>query len=158
MCLASLDEQTIIRTKLEEWFARGDMFTSVDIANDIKKDGHFIRNRNVASYLRESCLDDAAEAGYVYIYKYIRVTLENGQEAGAFLYMPYMADPSDYVNTSQVALKPSDVTPQATDQSVVADEEEGTDADEVAAPDPIKKSIDTYSYLNNLRRGKNAST
>lgn len=152
MCLATLDEQTTILAKLKEWFAQGKMFTSVDIANAIKKEGNFIRNRNVASYLRDYCLTIATAEGYNYTYTPIDVTLQDGSVSIAFLYHPYWADTGEYTDTNQKAYSPQDVNKQ-THGSIPQFGNTNTDDN----TDLMKKSIDTYAYLNNLRKQRDAS-
>ena len=82
------------------------MFTSVDIANDIKLSGTWIRNHVVASYLRQNVQAVASGLMLVYEQTLIPVTLENGDTTEAYLYHPGGTDANDYTATDQRALDP----------------------------------------------------
>lgn len=104
MCTA--DEERIIRTVVVEALHRKMMFTSVDIANDIKLSGNWIRNHVVASYLRTNVLSICWDLGISYTTTLIPVTLENGDVTQAYLYHPFDTDASEYTDRHQRALDP----------------------------------------------------
>ena len=94
----------IIEKKVEEYVSRDEMFTSIDIGNAIKRDGTWVKNREVAAWLR-SHVDDTNV-----LPDYERDTIPvNGGNAQAALYYPSWKNPDDYTERDQKALKPSDL-------------------------------------------------
>jgi len=83
------------------------MFTSVDISNSIKQDGTWIRNAEVAAFLRQYDF-----SGTAYEHSLIAVTKANGQSARANVYYPDYADPANYTKTSQTTIKKATVVSQ----------------------------------------------
>jgi hypothetical protein len=79
------------------------LFTSVDIANSIKSDGTWVRNSEVASWLRSNALNNTPS------YTSTKITVSNNKEAT--LYYPSNLNPDSYTNRDQEALSP--VTPKA---------------------------------------------
>ena len=59
--MCSIQEELLIKAKIDEYVTKNEAFTSVDIANAIKTDGTWIRNRDVAAWLRKNF--SAADAG-----------------------------------------------------------------------------------------------
>jgi hypothetical protein len=106
MCTA--DEERVIKMKVEEFLQQGKMFTSVDIANEIKLSGTWIRNRDVAGYLRGNAMSLARMLMIVYRQTMIPVTLDDGTTTETYLYYPMGMDANDYTNTNQRALGPID--------------------------------------------------
>lgn len=97
----------VVVEKVIENFVNNElMFTSVDIANAIKKGGSWISNREVAKYLREEY--DWMLCGYEKTI--IRVT--DGKIAT--LYHPCCCDPINYCDTDKHALTPNEVDCQET--------------------------------------------
>jgi hypothetical protein len=97
-----MTNERIIEAKVVEFMASGKMFTSVDIANSIKKDKVWIRNSEVAAYLRKNAI--AMSAGQ---YDTVLTVVANNHKA--HVYFPNGTDPDTYIDTDQVALTPQDV-------------------------------------------------
>lgn len=93
---------TLIETKVDEFVAADTGFTSVDICNAIKTDGTWVRNRDVAAWLRRW----TPPVGYG-ISK-VTVMLQGGGTAQAGVYLPNSLCIADYTATSQEAMKPSE--------------------------------------------------
>ncbi len=104
--MCTVDEEKVIKAVVEEALHRKMMFTSVDIANDIKLSGKWIRNHEVASYLRQNVVSICWDLGVSYTTTLIPVTLENGDTTQAYLYHPVDTDADDYKDTNQRALDP----------------------------------------------------
>ena len=86
----------IIEAKVKEFVAGVKSFTSIDIANEIKKGGHWVRNRDVAKWLRE-------EFQYLWDgYTKKIIDVDDGYEA--ILYYSHLIDPDEYVTTDLVAI------------------------------------------------------
>lgn len=110
-----MSNDSIIQTKVEQFGAQNEMFTSVDIGNSIKEEGTFIRNREVSAWLRQNAMSVLQN----YSTTLIDVTAPApvGQVT-AFLYHPVGTDPNSYDKRNQQALPPNIVpfpsTPQTT--------------------------------------------
>jgi hypothetical protein len=89
----------IIEEKVCEFVTKNLMFTSVDIANSIKKD-IWIRNSEVASWLRDHFVAKFP------VYTMTRIPVMNGQFL-ANLYYLIGANPDDYQDRNQTALSPT---------------------------------------------------
>ena len=113
---------SIIESKVDEFVGRGQGFTSVDICNSIKTDGTWIRNREVASWLRRW----TPPVGYGV--SKVSVTLGGGGTATASVYLPNTMAVGDYAATAQEAMTPAqfedlhgyDPTASTSDDGVVA--------------------------------------
>jgi len=105
-----------IEIKFNEFVNKQVMFTSIDIANSIKKDGMWLRNSEVATWLRTNALKNAS-------YSSTKITVSNNKEAT--LYHPLNSNPDTYVDRDQEALPP-------VQQSVITKQD----------PDKIKVSPD----------------
>lgn len=88
----------IISSKFNEFVAKNAMFTSIDIANSIKKDCTWIRNSEVAKWLRDNALNIATS------YNSVKIPVKNGRNAS--LYYPSNTNPDDYKDRDQDALPP----------------------------------------------------
>jgi hypothetical protein len=95
-------DTNIIFNKALEFTTKGKQFTSVDVANAIKGDGVWVRNREVAAFLRENIF----KVDSTYTKEVIDVTLPNGATAEATLYKPKWRDSGDYTDRSQKASPP----------------------------------------------------
>jgi hypothetical protein len=93
-----------IKVKVQEFISKEEMFTSVDIANAIKQDGIWIKNREVRDWLRANVSDTALFGDYAHTQ--IQVCCGT---ATATLYYPMFKDPDDYQKRDQVALTPDEV-------------------------------------------------
>jgi len=92
-----------VKVVVEE-FSRGQkQFTSIDVANQVKRSGKWRRNRDVASELRDMyATDDAALAGY----SRCSIAVKGGSKT-ATLYFPSGTDPEDYKDRDQRADSPT---------------------------------------------------
>lgn len=100
-----------IRKEAGLWMQRGKPFTSVDIANSLKQRGDWIKNREVAAYLRQNALSFASQytqGRFNYTQSTITVTLSDGSQTQAQLYHPDTIDPIHYKSRSQRALSPDE--------------------------------------------------
>ena len=98
-----------IRAEAGQWMQRGKMFTSVDIANSLKQRGDWMRNREVADYLRNNLVGISKQYwGQGYQKSTIDVSLPNGSYTEATLYHPAGTDASNYTKTSQKAMSPDE--------------------------------------------------
>ena len=93
-----------IKTKVQEYIAKGEMFTSVDIANAVKKDGIWVRNRDVRNWLHANSSDQVLFGDYGQSI----INVCNGS-AQATLYHPVFKDASEYTALDQVSLTPDEV-------------------------------------------------
>lgn len=87
------------------------MFTSVDLANKVKKDGSWIRNREVAAWLRQNINANSGPGVPTYDTTMIDVEItDNGVQTTveARLYHPMGTDPDLYTGTDAVAVTPDD--------------------------------------------------
>jgi hypothetical protein len=92
-----------VRAAVLEFAAAKKQFTSVDIANEVKKTGKWIRNREVAAELRNLfTTGDTAFDGY----DSGRIPVDSGSKT-ATLYLPCGSDPQDYKDRDQKALGPT---------------------------------------------------
>ncbi len=92
----------IIQDKVTEFVNDSKGFTSVDIANAIKTEGTWIRNRAVASCLRNW----TPPVGY----SVTKISVSQGskQPTQASVYIPNTLSISDYATTSQDAMTPDE--------------------------------------------------
>jgi hypothetical protein len=104
--MCTVDEERIIKMTVEEFLQQGKMFTSVDVANKIKLSGAWIRNHEVAGYLRGNVLGIARMLMMVYKQTMIPVTLADGSVTETYLYHPVNTDANDYTDRDQRALDP----------------------------------------------------
>lgn len=95
-------DNTIIADKVQVYVNAGVGFTSVDIANAIKIDGTWVRNRDVAQWLRNWL----PPVGYGVTKT--TVSLPGGNLVQASVYLPSTLSVGDYTTTAQVALTPVD--------------------------------------------------
>jgi len=91
-----------IQAKVEEFVNDEEAFTSVDIANAIKRDGTWIRNRVVAAWLRDKFFQIIIGGSYS------QTMISVGQGKQANLYHPYFFDKNNYTDKDQNALNPDD--------------------------------------------------
>lgn len=92
-----------VKEAVREFVAGNKLFTSVDVANEIKKAGVWKRNRDVAAELRNLFASgDSAFDGY----DRCNISVESGSKT-ATLYLPCGATPDDYTQRDQKALGPA---------------------------------------------------
>jgi hypothetical protein len=102
-----------VRKEVERFVERDDLFTSVDIANAIKRGNQddtpeWIRNSEVAAYLRGNALQVALQSGKNYEMTPVPVTLASGAVTSANVYHPLGTDALDYSNTAEKAITPDE--------------------------------------------------
>ncbi len=88
----------IIQSQVDDFVTKDEAFTSVDIANAIKTTGVWIRNREVAAWLRSDFQSDDYETS--------RIDVGGGRQAN--LYHPDFFDASNYDGQNQKAMNPDD--------------------------------------------------
>lgn len=101
---------------IQEFIKNEKMFTSVDIANTVKIKGYWIRNSEIAKYLRDNINNISEFINGDYIVSQITVVVDNttGKTAIANLYHPINKNPYDYKDTNQRALSPDEITSLST--------------------------------------------
>jgi hypothetical protein len=93
-----------IKAKVQEFVNKEQMFTSVDVANAIKKSGVWVRVSEVRTWIKNNLSDQSLFGDYGH------TTIDVcGGKAQATLYHPVFADPNDYVERDQVTLTPDEV-------------------------------------------------
>jgi hypothetical protein len=93
----------VIRAKVEEFVGKQLMFTSVDISNAIKRDGTWVRNSEVSSWLHRNFNDVNDSRGADYIQAQVSV-LNNTVTALLYLHVTHNVD--SYTNRDLVAMTP----------------------------------------------------
>lgn len=107
-----MDLQEIVKEMIVKFTDDFTPFTSLDISNAVKLDGHSFRHREVAAAVRDLWNNGTHIHNQEYIKTNIMVRLQNGQSAMAYLYHHETVDPSEYVARSQSA----SVMPRPQDQ------------------------------------------
>jgi hypothetical protein len=96
-------EATVLQ-KIQEFVDSNKMFTSVDIANAVKLEGLWVRNRHVRDWVISHFNDK--EIFHDYVVSQIHVC---GGSSLATLYHPGLSDPNDYLDRDQKPLTPDEV-------------------------------------------------
>jgi hypothetical protein len=96
--------EVTIKAKVQEYIKKEEMFTSVDIANAIKREGVWVRVREVRDWLHANAKDQSLFGDY----GQSTVIVCNGS-AQATLYHPIFKDASEYTSLDQVSLTPDEV-------------------------------------------------
>lgn len=105
----SIPYERIIRAVTKEKIRNYESFTSVDIANTIKKFGLWIRNQTVAKRLNQCVLRWAEEEGKVYKTDIIKVDAGIQGMVNATIYIPDNGiNSEDYLNRDQKAYSQDD--------------------------------------------------
>lgn len=99
-----MDYEVTVREKVTEFIQGEKMFTSVDVANAVKNEGLWVRNRDVRDWLQENFTDKNLFGDYVIS----QIHVCNGSSF-ASLYHPGLIDPNDYVDRNQRPLTPDEV-------------------------------------------------
>lgn len=122
-----MTNEQVIESKVNDFIVKNEAFTSVDLANSIKKDGTWIKNRRVASWLRSNFKADDYETTM------IDVGGSNGQ---ANLYHPDFFDEMNYDGQNQKAMTPTEfealhgINPLQTTSGTDDSEEDESDEEE----------------------------
>lgn len=109
--MLNITEETAIQKVLDDLTSRNEVFTSVHVANEVKKAGTWIRNRDVASYIR-------MYFPYQYGGEYdSTIGVEIGNGIRATVYHPIGTDPVDKVGVVS-AMTPDEFDKMHGDHSV----------------------------------------
>jgi hypothetical protein len=100
-----MTENDLIKAKIELFVNDQKMFTSINVANAIKKDGTWIRNSVVAEWLRENFELVNENLGDSYLISQIPV--RNGTLT-ANLYYPFFADTNNFNDRDAEAMTPDE--------------------------------------------------
>ena len=90
---------------VEDLMNAGEPFTSLDIANEAKKAGHFARNRWVAQWLRSNAIEISHQLAALYNQTLIEVESTIDGPTWAYLYHHMHFDPADYQDRDQEPLQ-----------------------------------------------------
>ena len=100
--------ERMIRAAAKKKIRGRELFTSVDIANDIKTSGVWVRNRNVAERLRQCVMRWAEEENTSYTQQMITVDA-GSRMTSANVYLPTNKTVSSmYLKRDQKAITPSE--------------------------------------------------
>jgi DNA-binding CsgD family transcriptional regulator len=98
---------SIIENVVSEFIQKGQLFTSIDIANEVKTRGEWIRNTEVAGFLRKNVISLARQQNLDYEMVQVSVSTSTGS-AQANVYFMSGDDPHSYTNTTQTAMTPAE--------------------------------------------------
>jgi len=135
--MTDAQRDSLIEEVVTQFIEDEEMFTSVDIANTIKKEGIWIRNIEVRDWLRENA-DDADIFGD---YEYGPILVCNGARH-ATVYYPSYRNPQEYEPTNQKALTPSEV------EAIHRSRHPGTNTP--TAKDSDGKAVDLLDLLDDV--------
>lgn len=99
-----MESEKEVLAKLNEFIKENKMFTSVDLANAVKADGIWVRNRDIRDWLKSRFEDKGLFQDYAISSIYVC----NGTSV-ASLYHPLFCDPNDYLDRDQRPLTPDEV-------------------------------------------------
>jgi len=99
------DAVAFLTDLVEDLMTGGQPFTSLDIANEAKKAGHFARNRWVAAWLRSNVIEIAHQLAALYNQTLIEVDSSIAGTTLAYLYHHMHFDPDDYTARDQDPLQ-----------------------------------------------------
>jgi hypothetical protein len=140
----------LIRNKVESFVKSEQMFTSVDIANSIKKDGSWVRNADVALWLR----DNFYGSDIFLDYKTSPVAVCNNSRS-ATLYAPEWCDPDNYTNRNQEAITPNDFDQLKNKKVAAAPKTDPVDiVDMLSGKKTPKASVTLYKVIKSKERIK----
>lgn len=101
------EKMVILRSVVGGFCVKGMSFTSVEIANHMKRLGVWIRNRVVAKFIRENTLNIAAEYGVDY--NIAQISVDNGHNCGMCnCYHVSHFHPNDYLSRDLRAITPDE--------------------------------------------------
>lgn len=95
------ETREFIEDLVTEFMSKGRSFTSVDIANLAKDEGHYARNRMVAGWLRHNAIVLAHSYGYLYNQTLIEVDSKADGHTLAYLYHHMNVNADDYLDRDQ---------------------------------------------------------
>ena len=94
-----------IDTVLREFTGRKALFTSIDIANEVKRRGTWVPNRDVALYMRQH---ELLAPGGDYLMTLTTVSLRDGRPVEAYVYHPVGSPVTAYGEILQSAMSPQE--------------------------------------------------
>ena len=94
MCHLNSNQVNVANEAIRNFAKQREPFTSVHVANVLKAKGEWIKNRHVASFLREDVDEFFEEVEYTR--DMVSLTLENGKRVQTFLYYPSDVDVCEY--------------------------------------------------------------
>src|SRR4051794_4027350 len=94
-----------IDTVLREFMDRKALFTSIDIANEVKRRGTWIPNRDVALYMRQYA---PLASGGDYLMTLTTCFLKDGRSVPAYVYHPVGTFATEYREIAQSAMSPQE--------------------------------------------------
>lgn len=117
------EKEIILRSVISAFCVSEKMFTSVEIANHVKRLGVWLRNRDVSKILHESVEEIGKMVGVNYQSELILVD-KNGRNFGATVYYPYGFDADDYYARDLRAITPDEFKLMHGDLAQIEDDEE----------------------------------
>lgn len=133
------DQSTLdlVGKKVKEFISKEVPFTSVDVANEIKEEGTWVKNREVARFLRNY---DFSSTNY----QTSNISVSNGRTAR--LYHPDFIDAETYDNTDQRALTPNEVgiNVKSPAPATIADEKKVSSIGKIRIPAKLAQKVDLY--------------
>ena len=123
-------ESTVLE-KATKFIKDGKMFTSVDLANAVKLEGLWVRNREVKDWLHEHFDDQDLFVGYTIS----QIPVCSGS-AFASLYHPLQASPDHYLDRNLRPLTPDEVRTIAKTKVGTVKDSQQADLNDIL-PDPI---------------------
>jgi hypothetical protein len=103
-----------IDTVLREFMDRKALFTSIDIANEVKRRGTWIPNRDVALYMRQHA---PLASGGDYLMTLTTCFLKDGRSVPAYVYHPVGTFATEYREIAQSAMSPREFVALQPDKS-----------------------------------------
>lgn len=116
------EKEVILRSVISTFCIGEKMFTSVEIANHLKRLGVWMRNRDVSKFLHANVPAIGALSGVEYKSDLIFVDA-NGRNYGATVYFPDGFDPEDYMARDLRAITPNDFKDMHGENCFVEDED-----------------------------------
>ena len=142
--------QDIIKKKVESYLNKKLQFTSVNVSNDIKKDGTWISNTEVSSWLRTNFHNMNSVLAMDYATIPISVSAGN-TTAKATLYFHVMSDPDNYSDTCLKSMTPDEFKALQTKKT----KKQVTKDTRVKIPAALVKQIGLYPGVKvNFRKVK----
>jgi hypothetical protein len=94
-----------IDTVLREFTDRKALFTSIDVANEVKRRGTWIPNRDVALYMRQHVL---LASGGDYLMTLTTCFLKGGRSVPAYVFHPVGTFATEYWEIAEAAMSPQE--------------------------------------------------
>jgi hypothetical protein len=140
--------EATIREKIIEATKVGKLFTSVDIANAVKQEGLWVRNRDVRDWLQDNFYDKSIFDGYI-----ISQILVCNASSYASLYHPSSELPDRYLDRDQRPLTPDEVKAIINSKKGTPRDDTAPDIDVMLAPDD-EDDIEMSVTLTSVERLK----